>query len=488
VSYGPGPVPAVPPSAAPRPRVVGVKRLADYLKRKLESDAALRNVSVRGEVSNYSVQRSGHVNFDLKEDEAVIRCFAWASDVASFPALSNGVAIVATGGVSTYAPKSVYQLLVRTAVLEGVGNLHALFEERKTRLGAEGVFDAARKRALPEFPFRVALVSSRTSDGAIDFVTLLRDRAPHVRVEWCESSVQGAGAPAELCAALRRASAADVDCIVVTRGGGSFEDLFAFSDESVVRAVAKARHPVISAIGHTADQQLCDFAADLHVETPSAAAKAIGFATSDLLARTSDRVARARRSADLSLKRLGTQLRHALVRTRLEEPRSFLAPLVQRADELEAKLDVAALAATSARFERVRSLARRLELHDPTRRLAERAVSFQRLSGRLDAARNRVLDAARERTRHASLGVDRAIGVATSRNARRLEIALLRLDGNSPERLLQQGYAIVTYGDAIVRDPAQVPPGEMLEARLAHGTLLARVESALVERKETDGN
>lgn len=475
-------------NAAPAPRVVGVRRLAEYLKRKLESDTALRNFSVRGEVSNHSVQRSGHVNFDLKEGEAVIRCFAWASDAASFPALANGVAIVATGGVSTYAPKSVYQLVVRAAVLEGVGNLHALFEERKKRLAAEGVFETARKRALPEFPFRVALVSSRTSDGAIDFVTLLRDRAPHVRVVWCESSVQGASAPAELCAALRRASAADVDCIVLTRGGGSFEDLFAFSDESVVRAVAKARHPVVSAIGHTADQQLCDFAADVHVETPSAAAKAIGCATSELLARTNDRIGRARRSADLSLRRLETQLHHALVRSKLEEPRTYLGPLVQRVGDLENDLEAAALALTNGRFAKVRGLARKLEAHDPTRRLADRALAFHRLSGRLDVAMERVLKAVRDRSRAAQRALDPAILRAGSRHARRLELALLRLEGNSPERLLKQGYAMVTYRDAIVRDPSQVPLGAIVEARVAHGTLSARVEGKEVERKETDGN
>jgi exodeoxyribonuclease VII large subunit len=501
VTYRPSPAPAGPVSAAPAPRVVGVKRLADYLRRKLESDGALRNVSVRGEISNYSVQKSGHVNFDLKEGEAVIRCFAWASDASAFPALSNGVAIVATGGVSTYAPKSVYQLVVRSAVLEGVGNLHALFEERKKLLAAEGVFDAARKRALPAFPFRVALVSSRTSDGAIDFVTLLHHRAPHVAVVWYESAVQGTAAPAELCAALRRASAADVDCIVVTRGGGSFEDLFPFSDESVVRAVAKARHPVISAIGHTADQQLCDFAADLHVETPSAAAKAIGFATSELLARTNDRVARARRSADLSFDRRSARLHHALVRSKLVEPRSFLLPLVQRVAELDGQLGAAVRAAANGRLERVRGLVRRLEVHDPSRRLAERGLALGRLAARLDAAEERVLQRARNRRNALALALDPVARVASERFARRLELALVRLDGNSPERLLKQGYAMVTFRGAIVRDPVAVPLGEVVEARLAHGTLSARVEARTSEgdavrdtlrgadqRKETDGD
>jgi exodeoxyribonuclease VII large subunit len=478
VTYRPSHAPAVPASGAPASRVVGVKRLADYLKRKLESDAALRNVSVRGEISNYSVPRSGHVNFDLKEGDAVIRCFAWSSDAASFPPLRNGIAIVATGGISTYAPKSTYQLVVRSAVLEGVGDIHAQFEERKKRLDAEGLFDPARKRTLPLYPFRVAIVSSRTSDGAIDFVTILRERAPHVRVVWCETAVQGPSAPVEICGALRRASAEDVDCIVVTRGGGSFEDLFAFSDEAVVRAVAKARHPVISAIGHTANQQLSDFAADVHVETPSAAAKAIGFETRALRGRIEDRMSYARRALDSCLERLSSRLHAALLRSRLSDPRSFLAPLAQRLDALEDDLQSGLAARTASMSNRVRDLTKRLEAHDPTRRLAERELHLDRMSGRLDAAMTRAANLARERLRDSELRLDRAVRTLVVERARALELACVRLDGNSPERLLQQGYAILTYGTSIVRDAAQVPVGEIVTAQLGRGTLSARVERA----------
>jgi exodeoxyribonuclease VII large subunit len=466
----------VPASGAPASRVVGVKRLADYLKRKLESDGALRNVSVRGEISNYSVPRSGHVNFDLKEGDAVVRCFAWSSDAASFPPLRNGIAIVATGGVSTYAPKSTYQLVVRSAVLEGVGDIHAQFEERKKRLDAEGIFDPARKRPLPLYPFRVAIVSSRTSDGAIDFVTLLRERAPHVRVVWCETAVQGASAPVEICGALRKAGAADVDCIVVTRGGGSFEDLFAFSDEAVVRAVAKARHPVISAIGHTANQQLCDFAADVHVETPSAAAKAIGSDTRALRGRIDDRMAYAKRILNGSLERLSSRLHAALVRSKLSDPRSFLAPLAQRLDGLEDDLHAGVTARTAALSNRVRDLTKRLETHDPTRRLAERELHLHRISARLDGAMLRTANLARDGLRDADVRLERAGRSLVERRTRALELALARLDGNSPERLLQQGYAILTYGTSIVRDAAQVPVGEVVTAQLGRGTLSARVE------------
>jgi exodeoxyribonuclease VII large subunit len=440
-------------SAAPS-RIVGVKRLADYLKRKVEADGNLRDVSVRGEISNYRAQKSGHVNFDLKEGDAILGCFAWNSDAVNFPALANGLAIVAKGSVSTYAAKSTYQLVVRDVALEGIGNVQVLFEQRKQKFSAEGLFAVERKRPWPRYPFRVGLVSSRAANGAIDFVKILGDRAPHVAVVWFETAVQGPNAPLEIAAALRRASQADVDAIVVTRGGGSFEDLFAFSDEAVVRAVASARHPVLSAIGHTADQQLCDFAADRHVETPSAAAEAIGFPTRELRARITERMERAGKAAGLRVERLRGRLTSALVRSRLSDARLFLTPLAQRLNDTEAALAVAAAGGIRARAERVRALAARLAARDPSRRLAQRAQRLQAATLKLEVA---------------------ARGVAL-RSGQRLALAAAHLDGKNPEAILQRGYAIVTYRETIVRDPATVPPGATIEARLAHGTLTARVE------------
>ena len=464
-------------------RIVGVKRLADYLKRKLEGDAQLRSVAVRGEVSNQNVARSGHMNFDLKEGDVILRCFVWENDLARFPPFKNGTAIVATGSITTYVPKSSYQLVVRSVEREGVGDVHALFEDRKKRLAAEGLFDPARKRPMPAFPFRVALVSSRTANGAIDFVTLLRERAPHVRIVWCETTVQGPNAPAEIARAIGRASREDVDAIVVTRGGGSFEDLFAFSDEGVVRAVARARHPVVAAIGHTVDQQLCDFAADLHVETPSAAAKAIGSDVRDLRARLDDRTQRAQAAVLLRVERLGGRLANALLRSKLSDVRTFLAPLAQRLDAWDAALSEAADTGARSREAAVRDLARRLDALDPSRRLALRATALGDATGRLDRAVRRRLEDARRGSDGVVARLEPAVRGSLDRTAGRLALARAHLNGNDPEAILQRGYAIVAYGDAIVRDPAAVPAGALVKAKVARGTLSARVE-----RDETDGN
>jgi exodeoxyribonuclease VII large subunit len=476
------------PAVAPS-RVVGVKRIADYLKRKLEIDPQLRSVSVRGEISNLNVSPRGSLNFDLKEGDAILRCFAWPDDGARFPILKNGVAVVATGAVSTYVQKSTYQLIVRAVEREGAGDVHTLFEERKKKLAAEGLFDPARKRALPAFPFRVALVSSRGANGAIDFVTLLAERAPHVEIVWCETLVQGPNAPAEIVRAVARASREDVDAIVVTRGGGSFEDLFAFSDEGVVRAIAHARHPVVSAIGHTADQQLCDFAADVHVETPSAAAKTIGPGARDLRALLADRALRAERATDLCLERLSARLSRALLRSRLSDARTFFAPFAQRIDEAAGALAGTANAVVRDREQAVRDLGRRLVARDPSRRLAERAQRLTTLRLTLDSAFERRLERARRASDTARDRLAPAVAGARARMLARLALAVAKLDGNDPEAILQRGYAIVTYGNAIVRDPAAVPPGARVEARVARGTLSARVEDCTtIPERETDGN
>jgi exodeoxyribonuclease VII large subunit len=473
------------PAQAP-PRVVGVKRLADYLKRKLEKDVQLRSLSVRGEVTNASVARSGHMNFDLKEGDTILRCFAWESDCVRFPPFQNGSAIVATGAISTYAQKSSYQLIVRAVERDGVGDVHALFEDRKKRLAAEGLFEPSRKRALPRFPFRVALVSSRTANGAIDFVTLLRERAPHVRVVWCETTVQGPNAPSAIVAALGRASREDVDLIVVTRGGGSFEDLFAFSDEAVVRAVARARHPVIAAIGHTVDQQLCDFAADVHVETPSAAAKAVGFSTRELRDRVSDQLRRAQKATMLRSERMRARLDAALVRSKLSDARTLLAPLAHRLDTLDDALADAANGRVRERDAALRAVVRRLDRQDPSRRLIEREAALRAVGRRLDAAHERRVEGARRASHDVAAKLDSAMRASLERAGRRLALASAHLDGKNPEAILQRGYAIVTYGGTILRDPDAVPAGAVVEARIARGTISARVES--VRRNESDGN
>jgi exodeoxyribonuclease VII large subunit len=463
--------------------VVSVKRLSEYLRRKIDSDKNLRSVAVRGEVTNFKVTSRGNLNFDLKEDTAILHCFAWLEDSTQFPTMKDGLAVVATGAVRVYEPRGHYQLVVRTVVREGIGDVHALFEERKRRLAAEGLFDPARKRPMPLYPFRVALVSSKRADGAIDFATRLRRLRPHVRVEWCETSVQGPSAPAQIVGALARASLLDVDLIVVTRGGGSFEDLFAFSDEGVVRAITAARHPVLSAVGHTINQQLSDFAADEHAETPSAAAEQIGPETGELRRRIDDALWYSGRTVINQIERLEGRLARALTRSKLVDASLFLFPQRQALDDVEERLDDAVRAGLQAARARIGDAAGRLAACDPSVRLAEGAAALQGATIRLDAATRRWLETCGTRLGAASRSLVPTARAAVRDHAERLSIARTALAGKDPAAILQRGYAIVAYAGRIVKDPREVPVGELIAARLAHGTLQARVEAGA-----SDGN
>jgi exodeoxyribonuclease VII large subunit len=461
-----------------------VASLAEYLARVIGSDDLLRRVRVHGEVTNYKDNsRGGTMHFDLKEGDALLKCFAWAEHNVRFPAFSAGTKIVASGRIATYSRQSAIQLVVDKVEIAGVGDAHALFEQRKKKLAAAGLFDAARKRPLPAFPFRIALVSSKGAAGAGDFVSLMRAGRPHVQIVWCEATMQGASAPPQIVGALGRASRLDVDAIVLTRGGGSFEDLFIFSDESIVRAVVDAKHPVISAVGHNIDLQLCDLAADVHAATPSRAVELIGPETRALVERVSATLERARRSTRGVVDRQTSRLAGAVVRSRLSDPGFALLPQHQRLDGVRSDFGVAFARDAQARRDRLAALERRLLPFDPSLRLAQRERRLQDLGTRLGVAAHARRNLARARLDLAVPRLAPAARALLERAAQRRTLLETRLRSSDPDTILQKGYAIVTLGGAVVKDVAAVPLGATIAARVARGTLSARVET-----KEADGH
>jgi exodeoxyribonuclease VII large subunit len=460
-------------------RVVSVARLATYITKLFEKEPAFTRLGVRGEITNYKPQANGNVYFDLKDDGALLNCVAFKEAAATFPVLASGDAVVAYGTVTTFKPRSSYQLRVFDVVPQGAsGALHARYEALKARLSAEGLFDAARRRPLPRYPFCVALVTSKTAEGARDFYTQARARAPHVTIRLIDTPVQGPNAAPDIARAIVRAGAMPgVDLIVLARGGGSFEDLFAFSDERVVRALAASPLPTVSAIGHEADAPLTDFVADLRAATPSAAAQTVLPRRDDLL-------------------------------TLLENRRRIIARDVDRAittrrqhvDTVGRRLEAAARQRVSAVRERLVRVERRLARIAPAARLAQRRARFdayrqrllqvmpERMRRRTDAVRTLV---ARLNRANPAVRVARARAGCTAASAR-LDAAMARLierhravlreqsaklEGNNPDAILQRGYAIVTdeMGHTL-RDAADAPAGSRIVARLARGRLAARVE------------
>ncbi len=459
-------------------RVVGVARLANYIAGVFGREKAFARLGVRGEVSNLREQANGNVYFSLKDRDALLECVAFSEAAAAFPSFANGDEVVAYGAVQTYAKASRYQLRVFDVAPEGgTGALHRRYEALKARLDGEGLFAAERKRPLPRYPFRVALVTSEAADGARDFITQARARAPHVAVIVIPTPVQGERAAPEIVRAIAQANAQEFDILVVARGGGSFEDLFAFSDERVVRALAASRIPTVSAIGHEADVPLTDFAADFRAATPSAAAQTVLPRRDELLAQVAERkrallrdteraLAVRRQHVDVASRQLFSAARERLRRygdrlVGLERrlggaaPAARLAQRRERFEHVRERLvrDVQAL--LRRRAERAAEYAGRLRLADPMQRVAREMNACSRRAERLDAAAQRFVE----------------------RRRARFEKIAASLSGHNPDAILERGYAIVTAEDGRpLTDAGLVPPGSLIRARLARGSLAARVE------------
>ncbi len=252
-----------------------ISELTDYIKRLIDTSEALNTVYVRGEISNFSAPRGGHLYFSLKDENALIRAvmFRGAANTLRFRP-ENGMHVILLGRVSVYAPTGQYQLYVEHMEPDGIGAMALLYEQLKRKLESEGLFDPSRKRKCPAFPRRIGIVTSRTGAAVHDMVSILSRRFPIAQILLYPASVQGEDAPRELSAGVRFFSERnDIDLVIIGRGGGSLEDLYAFNDEGLVRTVSACKHPIISAVGHETDFTLCDFAADLRAPTPSAAAE-----------------------------------------------------------------------------------------------------------------------------------------------------------------------------------------------------------------------
>jgi exodeoxyribonuclease VII large subunit len=355
------------------PEPLSVSEVTARVKEVIACDDLLADVRVAGEVSNLSRPASGHLYFTLKDEGAQLRCVMWRSYAARLSRLPrNGDAVIARGRIDVYERDGVYQLYVEALVGQGIGDLNAEFERLKQKLQAEGLFDAARKRPLPRFPRALGIVTSPTGAALQDILNVLRRRYPLLEVYLSPTLVQGEDAPEQIVRAIQRLNDAGCcDVILVARGGGSLEELWAFNDERVVRAIAASPTPVVSGIGHEIDYTLADFAADVRASTPSAAAEIITPDINDLrlqvdamsltLTETMQaRLTRARASLSTlqrALRLLSPFNQLARQRERLDEARTRLAAALAhrlavlrlRLDGLRARLEGVGPLATLAR-------------------------------------------------------------------------------------------------------------------------------------------
>lgn len=360
---------------------LSVSEVTERIKALLESDEELADVRVAGEISNLSRPASGHVYFTLKDAGAQIRCVMWRSAVVRLRRLpANGDAVIARGHISVYERDGQYQLYADSLVASGVGDLYQEFERLKAKLEAEGLFDATRKRALPTFPRVLGVVTSPTSAAFQDILNVLRRRFPLIEVALAPTLVQGEEAPSQIAQAIQTLNdpALRCDVILVARGGGSLEELWAFNDERVARAIAGSRVPVVSGVGHEVDFTLADFAADVRAPTPSAAAEIITpdivelRQNVDALSAELNEAMRAR--IDAARADLET-LRRAL---RMLSPLGQLTRSRERVQELRARLDVAVTGRLGLLRAQLNGLRGRLQAVGPEATLARGYAIVQR--------------------------------------------------------------------------------------------------------------
>ncbi|MBK8800829.1 MAG: exodeoxyribonuclease VII large subunit [Fibrobacteres bacterium] len=393
---------------------VSVTELTRAIRSTLEEgfDAVL----VEGELSGVKHHSSGHLYFTLKDEGATISCAMWRPQVQRLPAMPrDGQRVVVAGRISVYEPRGAYQLIANLLKPAGLGDLNQRLEELKRKLSAEGLFEASRKKDIPPYPTRVALITSRTGAVLHDIWHVLSRRAPHLELLVVPTSVQGAEAVPGIVRALEQLRALEgtpdaPDVVILARGGGSLEDLWAFNEEAVVRAVADCPFPTISAVGHETDTTLCDFAADLRAPTPSAAAELVS-----------------------------------------EERLTLLSQLA----EIEERSRAGLLRLVTRRRERLEMLAKRPCLLRPDEPLRRAGQSLDLLTDRLE----------------------RSIRQFSKAKNSDLAVVAGKLEALSPLRVLSRGFAAISSeSGAVVMKSTDLSPGDRIKISFADAPRMARVE------------
>ncbi len=350
-------------------RIFGVSEINQYIKALLDGEPLLQGLLVRGEISNYKRYPSGHHYFTLKDAEGAIRCVLFRGNAASLRFRpDNGMKVIAQGRVSVFPRDGAYQLYCTALSPDGVGDLHVAFEQLKDKLWREGLFDPAHKKPLPPYPERIALITSGAGAAVHDMIRVIRRRWPLVKLLVLPVRVQGAEAPAEIAGAIGYANRWQVaDLIITGRGGGSIEDLWAFNDERVARAIYASEIPVISAVGHEPDVTIADFVADMRAATPSHAGEIAVPDRLEQLERLQSLRAAMERGERKRLELLSQRLRTLAQKRVLTDPAAFLQDKRVLLDYAQGNLAHAAAARLAAPRQRLGALSASLDALSPLR-------------------------------------------------------------------------------------------------------------------------
>jgi len=429
--------------------VLTVEQLNLRIKQLLEGQ--MISIWLRGEISNFKAHTSGHFYFSLKDAKSQISAvmFRGFNSKIKFK-VHDGLEVLVKGRISVYEPRGNYQILCEHMEPVGAGALQKAFEDLKNKLKAEGLFDPARKRPIPLHPNKIVVISSPTGAAIQDFIQIVTRRAPFLDVTLIPTLVQGEGAPEKIMEALQMAwKLPNVDIIVLARGGGSIEDLWAFNDERLVRLIAKSPVPTISAVGHEIDFTISDFVADLRAPTPSAAAELVAKSSKELGQRLSHLSHKLNSSFSHKLKDLKSRLEN--LKLRLVDPQKSLQDLSLRNDELLNRLQSAMDTLFLRHRHKLEMLSEKMPHPDVKLNMARREVS------------------------HRTKDLYTAMLKKMDRSRHKLESRMAVLDSISPLKVLDRGYAIVTQGEQVIRSAADVNANKPLGIRFGKGSVEVKI-------------
>lgn len=438
-------------SAKDEVAVLSVEQLNLQIKQLLEGQ--ISSVWIKGEISNFKAHTSGHYYFSLKDDRSQISAvmFRGFNSKLRFK-LYDGLEVLVKGRISVYEPRGSYQILCEAMEPVGAGALQRAFEELKAKLKTEGLFDPKRKRPIPHLPQKIVLVTSPTGAAVQDMKQIITRRAPYLEVILVPTLVQGEGAAEKIIEALKKAwLIKNVDVIIVGRGGGSIEDLWAFNDENLARAIAASPIPVISAVGHEIDFTIADFVADLRAPTPSAAAELVAKSAKDL----TDRLVNLNRMLTLifekQLKRWDQQVEN--FKLRLIDPKQKLQDLILRNDDLVNRLSLS---------------------------IEKKILNFKHknelLFQKLENPKVKI-DKTKEEVHYLNKSLLLLVQNLLQKKQKEIENKMLLLDSYSPLKVVDRGFVIVTKENQVVKEGKKLKAGDTLGLRFSDGQFLASIDS-----------
>jgi exodeoxyribonuclease VII large subunit len=446
-------------------RVYTVSELTHGIKVALEESIGI--VMVQGEIAALTRHGSGHTYFSLKDENAQIRIVLFSRHLTPGirEILQEGMAVRVEGEVTVYAKRGEYQIIASRVEAVGYGALQARFEALKKKLQLEGLFLDERKRPLPRYPTRIGIVTSATGAALHDVVRVLRSRAPYASITLADTRVQGEGADLEIAAAIQRMNAwGRVDILIVARGGGSPQDLWAFNEEAVVRAIAGSRIPVVSAVGHEVDVTLADLAADLRAATPTQAGSLVVIDQEEIRRTLRDLTRHARERIVRELKEARTQLRGIETHHALRRPGQRIQDGLLGLDQMQDRLSRALGDWVTQRRGRTQVLTARLRAHPPSR-------SFARARDRIESCRQRAL---------------KNLATSLARRRERVQSQARLLGSFDHHQVLERGYALIWSGDqgTLLKRGAGLRPSDAIEVQFFDARAAARVTEVVPERAE----